>query len=487
MTALPDARTLAWNTVMSASPGALDLVVEPSRISGTVPRALHGGRLLSNGPGWTHIGGRMAHPFDGHGYVRAFTFQPDGSLRLRARFVSTPAWQSESAARRLTHRGLGTNLGDRFWQNLFPRTGPRNVANTTITRWNGRLLAGWEGGAPYAVGPESLETLGEETLGGALSGQATLAHFKHDAALERLVSCSVAMGPTTTLTFREFDATGRLVHSRVTKMPGSLFAHDFVITPSWYVLASNPLTLRWGTLAKSMLGGATLMDAIASDANAPGAVYLVPRRSDDPVRTVSLPDRAFVVHYGNAFEHEGAVTLDACLFHAFTFGAEFGFQGPHAPLDPGLPDQRAPQRLFRIEVPRGGTSATWRQLAPHGVDFPRVHPAHEGRKTPVLFGAARADLRHSDPFDSIVRVDLEDPARPPQLWTPGNGTFVGEPVFVPSPERDAEGHVLVVVSDGTAGRSSLVVLDAAKVDQGPLAEVPLPLLPYAFHGSWDVA
>lgn len=456
MTALPDARTLAWNTVMSASPGALDLVVDASRISGAVPPALRGGRLLSNGPGWTHIGGRMAHPFDGHGYVRAFSFEPGGSLRLRARFVTTPAWQSETAAQRLTHRGLGTNVGDRFWQNLFPRTGPRNVANTTITRWNGRLLAGWEGGAPYGVDPDSLETLGEETLGGALAGQATLAHFKHDAA-----------------------------HTRVAKMPGSLFAHDFVLTPSWYVLASNPLTLRWGTLAKSMLGGATLMDAIASDASAPGAVYLVPRRSDAPVRTVALPDRAFVVHYGNAFEQEGAVTLDACLFHAFTFGAEFGFQGPHAPLDPGLPDQRAPQRLFRIEVPRDATSATWRQLAPHGVDFPRVHPAHEGRRTPLLFGAARADVRFSDPFDSVLRVDLEDPARPPQVWTPGNGAFVGEPVFVPSPEREDEGHVLVVVSDGAAGRSSLVVLDAAKVDEGPLAQVPLPLLPYAFHGSWD--
>jgi carotenoid cleavage dioxygenase-like enzyme len=485
MTAPVDLRTQAWNTVMSASPGPLDLVVEASRIEGVVPHALRGGRLLSNGPGWTHIGGRLAHPFDGHGYVRAFHFETDGSLRLRARFVQTPAYRSEAVAQRLTHRGLGTNVSDRFWENLFAAREPRNVANTTIVRWNGALLAGWEGGAPYAVDPDSLETRGEATFDGALAGQATLAHMKHDASLGRLVTCSLAMGPTTTLTFREFDATGRLVHTRVARIPGTLFAHDFVLTPHWYVLASNPLTLKWGTLAKSMLGGATLMDAIASDGRASGALYVIPRDGDGPCRTVALPDRAFVVHYGHAFERDGAVLLEACLFHAFTFGAEFGFQGPRAPLDPHLPDARTPQKLFRIEVPAGATRATWQPLAPHGVDFPRVHPEHEGRETPVLFGATRADVRHSDPFDSVLRVDLQDPSRPPQVWSPGGGAFVGEPVFVPSAERADEGHVLVLVSDGLEGRTTLAVLDASKLDAGPVATVPMPLLPYAFHGTWD--
>jgi all-trans-8'-apo-beta-carotenal 15,15'-oxygenase len=486
VTAPLDLRTLSWNSVMAASPGPLDLVVEASRVDGAVPAALRGGRLLSNGPGWTHIGGRLAHPFDGHGYVRAFSFEADGAVRLRARFVDTPAYRSEVAAGRLTHRGLGTNLGDRFWQNLSRGGGLRNVANTTITRWGGRLLAGWEGGAPSAVDPDSLETQGEETFGGALAGQATLAHFKHDAALGRLVTCSVAMGPSTTLTFREFDADGRLTHTQAARMPATLFAHDFTLTPGWYVVASNPLKLKWGRLAQALLGGATLLDAIATDAAAPGALYLVPRRAPGPVRTVTLPDRAFVVHFGNAFEHEGSVTLDACLFHDFAFGAEFGFRGPHALLDPRLPDTRAPQRLFRVEVGASATTGTWRQLAPHGVDFPRVHPAHEGRPTPLLFGAARADRRFSDPFDSVLRVDLMDPQRPPQVWTAPDGAFVGEPVFVPSLTRDDEGHVLAMVSDGTAGRSTLAVLDASNVAAGPVARVPLPLLPYAFHGSWDL-
>ncbi len=470
---------------MSATPGPLDLTIEPSRIDGVIPEALRGGRLLSNGPGWTHIGGRLAHPFDGHGYVRAFAFQPDGSMTLRARFVQTPVYRSEAAAQRLTHRGLGTNLGDHFWQNLRPGSALRNVANTTIVRWKGQLLAGWEGGAPYALDPDTLETRGEETFDGALAGQATLAHMKHDAALDRLVTCSLKLGRATTLTFREFDPAGRLLETRVAPMPAALFAHDFVITPNWYVLASNPLQLKWGELLRSVLGASTLMNAIASDPSAPGAITLVPRRGPGPTRTVTLPGRAFVVHYGNAFERDGAVHLDACLFHDFEFGGEFGFRGPHAPLDPRLPDVRAPQRLFRVRIPDGAAAGTWQQLAPHGVDFPRVHPAHEGRETALLFGATRADTRHSDPFDSLLRVDLRDPARPPQVWCAGEDVFVGEPIFVPSVEREDAGHVVALVSDGLAGRSQLVILDASKLDAGPVARVPMPLLPYAFHGTWD--
>lgn len=477
-----NARAHSWNAALLAKPGELELTVERSRIVGELPRGLVGGRLLSNGPGWTKIGDRLAHPFDGHGYVRAFTFQDDGSVQLRARFVQTPAYKDELAAGRLVHRGLGTNPHAQFWKNLRGSMSGRNVANTTLQRWNGKLLAGWEGGAPYAVDVDSLATLGEETFGGAIAGQATLAHMKVDAATRRLVTCSVKMGPRTSLTFREFDAAGALLHTREQALPSSLFAHDFVITPNWYALVSNPLRMKLGELARFAVGASTLINAIETNPAARGQLYLVPRTSAAPMRVVTLPQRAFAVHYGNAFERDGAVHLDACLFADFTFGEEFGFQGATAPLDPARPDTRAPQRLYRLTVKDGAPDATMTQLAPHGIDFPRVHPDHEGRETPVLFGAARADLKHSDPFDSIIRVDLHDAQRPPQVWTAPSDVFVGEPIYVPE-----SGHVLALLSDGGRDTSTLAVFNAAAVDRGPVAQVPLPLLPYAFHGAWDRA
>jgi len=487
MNATPDldSRTRAWNAAMAASPGPLDLAIPASAITGVVPPALRGGRMLSNGPGWTHIGGRTAHPFDGHGYVRAFAFQDDGGCRLRARFVQTPSYAAERELGQLVHRGLGTNLPPPFWRNLGVRGPARNVANTTIQRVGDRLLAGWEGGAPYALDADSLETVGEEHFGGALAGQATLAHFKRDARQARLVACSLAQGRQSTLTFREIDGAGRVVHERTAALPGMLFAHDFALAPGFCIVGGNPLRLRPAGIAGMLAGTSTLLGAIAPDLSKPGALHLVPRDGEAPVRTVRLPGPAFVVHFGNAFERDGAIIVDAAVFARFSFGEEFGYTGPSTPFDPRLPEARGPQQLMRITIPAGADAATWAPLVPHGVDFPRFHPDHEGQETPALFGATRKDTRYSDPFDSVLRVDLLDPERPPALWTAPADVFVGEPIFVPDPARPEAGHVLAILSEPHAGRTTLAVFDAQALQAGPLARVPLPLLPVAFHGAWD--
>ena len=476
--------TRSWNVAMGASPGALDLTVPRGRVDGAVPASLLGGRVLSNGPGWTRIGGRTAHPFDGHGYVRSFELQPDGGVRLRAEFVQTPSYVAERAAGRLLHRGLATNASKHWWENIRP--GPRrNVANTTIIGWGGRLLAGWEAGAPTALDPETLQTRGEEHFGGVIAGQATLAHMRKDAQQGRLTLCSVAMGRQTRFTFRELDGDDQLVATAVAELPGTVFTHDYALTPSWFVLGGNPLRLKGGELAKALLGAGTMLTAVSPDDRQPGVLHLVPRSGEGPVRTVTLPGSCFVVHFGNAFERDGSVIVDACAFERFEFGEEFGYAGPDQPFDPGLPEARGPQRLLRITIAPGADTATWAPLTDHGVDFPRFHPDHEGIETPWLFGATREDTRYSDPFDSIIAVDLRDPERPTQLWTAPEAVFVGEPLFAPDPEHAHQGHLLVMLSDGVAEQSTLAIFNVTSLSAGPVATVPLPLLPIAFHGDWQ--
>lgn len=477
-------RARSWNLAMSASPGDLDLEIPASAIEGSIPSLLRGTRMLSNGPGWTRIGEWTAHPFDGHGYVRAFSFEADGSCRLRARFVRTPSYVAERESGRMVHRGFATNLEGPFWRNL--RFGvPRNVANTTVTRWGDRLLVGWEGGRPYALDATTLETQGEETLGGALEGQTTLAHFKHDRALGRLVLCSLAGRGPTRLVFRELDEHGRIVTTSEVSLSGLRFSHDFAMTPSTFVLSGNPLRPKLGELAKMLIGKSTLLRSVTTDLRSPGTLHLVPRGGDGAVRTIELPGPAFIVHFGNAFEAEGTLHVDACVFSDFELGEELGYTGPTTPFDPSLPDARDPQSLVRITVPPGATEATWSRLTEHGVDFPRFHPDREGFETPLLLGATRKDPRYSDPFDSVICVSTRDRDRPAALWTAPPDVFVGEPLFAPEPDHDDRGHVLTVLSDGNAGRSTLAILDVTRLAQGPVAAIPMPLLPIAFHGDWD--
>lgn len=483
-------RAVAWNTVMTAVPGEQDLEIPASAIDGVLPGDLAGGRHLQNGPGWTKIGDRLAHPFDGHGFVRSLTFTADGGARFRSRFVKTPAYLAERGAGRLVHKGLGTNVSDNPVRNLRA-PGPRNVSNTTIQPWAGRLVSGWEGGRPYALDHQTLETLGEETFGGVLPEAAFLAHVRIDAGANRLIGCNLYREMPSRFVFREFDASGRQVAEREATIPGLHFEHDFVATPRWYVLAGNPMKASLPKFAKAMLGMGSLIEALRTDASKPGVLYLVPRGRPGTVRTIRLPQRSFVIHFANAFDTgPGDCVVELCAFETFEFGGEFGFVGPKAPLDPELPDRRPSfQRLFRATIRDDADEAQWEQLSEYGMDFPRVHPGREGYPTPAIYASARSGRIKSDPFDSIARVDGVDRARPTEVWSAGAGQFVGEPVFAPRPGgRDLEdGWVVAMVYDGVKRETRACVFDAAALPRGPVASVRLPLQPYGFHGFWESA
>lgn len=480
-------RARSWNAVMTATPGECDISISPASIQGTIPLALRGSRHLQNGPGWTKIGDRLAHPFDGHGLVRSLTFTQGGGAELRSRFVRTPAYMAELGAGRLVYRGLGTNPTQSMWKNLFAPA-PRNVANTTIVPWAGRLLCGWEGGRPYSLDPISLDTIDEENFEGSLPDGAFLAHMRLDSAANRLVGCSIKMGMPSRFTFREYDADGREVASCEATVPGMHFVHDFVVTPRWYVLPGNALKVDALAFVAASLGRKTLIDAIAPDASQPGVLYLIPRNRPGPVRTIILPQRAFVVHFANAFDVDSQTcAVDLCAFESFAFGHEFGFQGALRPLDPALPDMRAPQRLFRATISDRSDVAAWQQLSDYGLDFPRVHPMREGVSVPAIYASTRSDRSKSDPFDSIACVDVQDVERPTDVWTAAEHQFVGEPVFAPRPDaaHADEGWVIALVYDGLAKRTEVCIIDARRLASGPIASVSMPLQPYGFHGAWD--
>lgn len=480
------ARQTAWNATVAAHPGDLDLptlVVE-----GAIPAALRGGRYLLNGPGWVNIGGRLVHPFDGHGYLRALRFHDDGAASLRARFVRTPAYVDEAREGRLVHRGLATNPSTSWWKN-WRAPGPRNVANTTVVPWAGQLLCGWEGGRPHALDPVTLETRGEADFGGDLPPGPLLAHMRADppsaGAARRLVGLSLGMGRHTTLTFREFDEAGRAAGTRVATIPSVLLAHDFVMTPRWYVIAGNPLTIDVRAFLAAKVGAGTLLQAVQPDNAAAGSLHLVPRGRDGAVRTITLDRPLFAVHLANAFDEGDDVVVDICGFETFTFGQEFGYQGQDAPLDPALADARVQQRLGRVRVIAGQDTARWADLATLGCDFPRVPAHHEGRDAPAVYVATRAEAGHSDPFDTVARVDLR--GGPVSSWQAAPDCFVGEPVIAPaSPGEAADaGWVLAMIYDGLGERSTLAVFASDDLAAGPVARVHLPLLPYGFHGEWE--
>lgn len=70
------------------------------------------------------------------------------------------------------------------------------------------------------------------------------------------------------------------------------------------------------------------------------------------------------------------------------------------------------------------------------------------------------------------------------IWHQEN-CYPGEPIFVPSPDSDAEdeGVVLSVVLDASERNSFLLILDAHTFEEVARARVPHPM-PYGFHGGF---
>ena len=68
----------------------------------------------------------------------------------------------------------------------------------------------------------------------------------------------------------------------------------------------------------------------------------------------------------------------------------------------------------------------------------------------------------------------------------GRGASPGEPVFVPADGGTAEddGYLMTFVYDADTDTSRFVVLDAATMDQTPVASIDLPRIPFGFHGNW---
>jgi len=476
-------RNESWNRAMTTRPGNVDHHVPASAIEGEIPVALRGGRLLSNGPGWSVIDDYLVHPFDGHGYLRSYQLNDDGSAELRARFVETEVFREEEAAGHLTRRGLGTDLPGGMLKNLRASgSSARNVANTTVYRWNDRVLAGWEAGEPHALDPRTLETVGPHTFGGLVEGKITLAHMHADEATGHLIVVNIKPGRTTAMTFHELDEHERVVQTRTGTHPGG-FVHDFHFTPSYYVVSGNPLGIRPMNLAAALAGAKPFVHAIKPNAKRPGTMVLFPRKEQGEPRVITLPEPSFVVHFANAFElDDGTVVVDACLFHDFAFGEEFGYRGPHESLDSSLPEARGGQSVMRITIPPGATEGTWEPLTQQAVDFPRLNPKYEGRDAPFWVGATRKDQRFSDPFDSIVRITPGSPELE-QLWTTDETTFVGEPVVAEG--LDGRDYVLSVLTDGLAEATYIAIFDAEKISDGPVCRIPMPLMPIAFHGDWD--
>ncbi|CAN5503421.1 carotenoid oxygenase family protein [soil metagenome] len=422
--------------------------------------------------------------FNGDGAVSAFRFG-GGRVDFQRRYVRTQRLEAQRAARRSLH-GTYRNT----YTNDPSVAGLNNsTANTNVMQHNGVLLAMKEDSLPYALNPQTLETIGLWDFGGQLTNAPFTAHPKIDPLTGDLLAFGYeARGDgTRDIVYYEFDKAGRKTRETWIEAPVSAMVHDFAVTEHYVVFPIIPLTVD---VERMKRGGRHF----EWQPDLP-QYFGVMRRDGGgrDVRWFTAPN-GFQGHVLNAFDDGGKVYADM----SSTNGNVFYFF-PQADGFVPSPETLVSQLVrwtFDMTSNSGGLEMT--PLTPFPAEFPRVDDRYALRPhrhgwmmamDPTLpFAEERVGPRPFQFFNQLAHVDIASGRT--QTWFADDTSCFQEPVFVPRTGSTVEGdgYLMSLVNRLDERTTDLVVLDALRLSEGPIATVKLPMrLRMALHGNWTAA
>ena len=470
-----------WKRGYDSQPNEYDY--EITDIEGKIPLELSG-TLFRNGPGLLDIGeDPIHHPFDGDGMISAFSFQ-NGKVHYRNRFIKTKAYIEEQEAGKILYRGVfGTQKPGGWLNNLFD-VKLKNIANTGVIYWGGKLLALWEAAEPHRLDPKTLDTIGIDYLDGVLEpGDAFAAHPWIDPSCELddgapcLVNFRIEPGLSSKITLFEFAPNGKLLRRYSHSVPGFSFIHDFIITPGYAIFFQNPVKFNPLPFLFGMRGAG---ECVEFQPDKPTNVIFIPRGPNNKeVKTFSV-ESGFVFHHANAFERGNEICVDSITYQSIpqVLPDSDYKQVDFGSLDPG--------QLWRFTFNLEDGTVKKQMIESRCCEFPTHNPDKVGRDYRYLYiGAIPEDTGTNAPLQAILKLDLQTGDRQTHSFAPSG--YVSEPIFVPKPNGETEdaGWVLTLVYDGKKHRSSLAILDGQNLAGDPIALLHLKHhVPYGLHGSW---
>lgn len=451
---------------------------EPLRVEGRVPDELVG-TMYRNGPGlFSNHGHRYRHWFDGDGLVSAVRFA-GGQAFGAARLVQTRGLLEERARGRAYFLTYGTRPpgGWNPWRVLrFVREGGKNSANTSMFVWHNRVFALCEVGRPYEIDPRTLETFGEEDFGVVFRPFSAHPHRVDETGY--VYNFGLRVGPRTALDLYALRPDGSVGKVVQIPLPRPTLIHDFAVTARHAVFFCAPLEI---SLLRVLLERSSYADAMTWRPELGTEVIVVPL--DAPASPIRFTVDAFWAwHVANAFERGGEIVVDVVRHRDFRRSAAW-LSGMLA----AEPVGDAEGRLHRLRVDPTRQRMQAEPLRDRTGEFPRIAPSEEGRDYEVLYHSEHSspEAGRRGPPDTLVRIELAtgavDEHRFAAHETPSEGVFVPRP----GGRGPRDGWVVSLVYDARAHASAWVVLDAARLNDGPVARAWFDHhVPLTLHGAW---
>ena len=415
------------------------------KVTGTIPRELDG-RYVRNGA--NPFTGTSTHPFFGDGMLHAVRLRDGRAEWYRNRYVETPFIANPSLD--ILDPSVLMDMSS-------------SKANTHVFGHAGRILALEEGHFPYVLDGD-LNTVGATDFGGVLNGSFT-AHPKVCPVTGELLAFGYsAFEPY--LRYLRVSAEGELVQVENITVGGPTMMHDFNVTRNHVIFMDLPAVFN---MQLAMSGEMP----IRWDDSYPARLGVMPRTGTDAEVTWYDIDPCYVFHPMNAYEDGNAIVLDVARFSHIWRDSAMDFPPPN---------------LWRWTIDTATGKVREEQIDDRSGEFPRVADSVVGLKHRYGYLMSMSESGFSDdPMNAsgaILKYDRETGARTSIEF--GRGIVPGEAVFVAStsPRSEDDGWLMTYVYDAHSDSSRFVIMDAASMDDEPVASVELPRVPNGFHGNW---
>jgi len=463
------------------APFRIECDLRDCEVEGRIPEDLNGA-FYRIGPDFQYPPRLPNIPFDGEGHLGMFRFA-NGHVDYRSRYVRTQRYKAQAAAR----EALFGTYRNPYTDDPHVRGLSRGTANTSVVFHHGKLMVLKEDSPPVVVDPHTLETLDDYyTFGGRFESRTFTAHPKIDSETGELVAFGYeARGEATDdVAIYSFDRSGQVTWEAWIKVPYVGMLHDFAVTATHVAFLVIPMI----TNVEGMKAGKV---HFAWDSQLPTWFGVLRRGGDGKdLRWFQGPERC-ATHTMGTFSDGSRLYVDMDMGNKNQFPFFPNLDG--SPYDPVAAEGRVTRLSvdlaassrpgYEMEVLYPNTGVLSRQddryhTVPYSVGFmPTTDPSQ-----PLDERLAASPFR---PLNCWTRFD--HPGRTATSFFVGPGSSVQECCFVPRRAGAAEGdgYLIGVVNRWLESRNDLLVLDATRLEEGPLATVRLPTRIHSqVHGWW---
>ena len=456
-------------------------------IEGELPEWLSG-TLLRNGPGtWSAGRQPLTHWFDGFAMLRRFRLA-DGEVAYANRFLDSEAYTHAREHGELGYREFATDPPTGLLGRLRRLRSPDFTDNACvdICRVGDRYLAMTESPLVTEIDPDTLETRRRYRFGDF--ADTITVHPHYDPHERELLGYGTRFGGTSKGGYTLYsvpDSTEDVSILGEVRSDPPGYIHSFALTPQYIVLTEVPFLPD----RLALLAGSSVIDSYEWRLERGTRFHVVSRESGEVVARHRVPP-FFTFHHVNAFEREGngserghTVVVDLVAYEDASVIDALRLRRLTA-SKPSLPTGE----LRRFELPLGSDldsgEVETETIYPGHIELPMIDYEHRNtREYRYAYGVGNDEHPPEDFQNQLVKADVRE--REAETWS-AEGTYPGEPVFVPTPEErraEDDGALLSVVLDASEERSFLLVLDAATMDERARAWCPHPI-PFGFHGQF---